>query len=198
MLTLDRGSQLALTLVAAVTTFVAVVAKLAIVPRYTPPAGLPLLTVPFNIPNIAVRRRVHRCLRRLTRSERAHLEHAVVLTRYIERIGRRRTLLVEYSRLTNVEEIADPERLDDIQLHFEPAFEHTFDVLDGLVPAVIWEPSFVSGSHRLLSPPPSPLLAPVAVAFNFEPATSRELSPAPLAPASITPATHPEYFPPEF
>ena len=162
-------------------------------PRYTPPAGLPLLTVPLNLPNVAVRRRVHRCLRRLTRSERAHLEHAVVLTRYIERIGRRRTLLVEYSRLTNVEEIADPERLDDIQLHFEPAFEHTFDVLDGLVPAVIWEPSFVSSSHRLLSPPPSPLLAPVAVAFNFEPAASREPSPA-----LIAPATHPEYFPPEF
>ena len=195
MLTLDRGSQFALTL-AAVTPFVAVVAKLAIVPRYTPPAGLPLLTVPFNIPNIAVRRRVHRCLRRLTRSERAHLEHAVVLTRYIEHI--RRTLLVEYSRLANVEEIADPERLDDIQLHFEPAFEHTFDVLDGLVPAVIWEPSFVSSSHRLLSPPPSPLLAPVAVAFNFEPAALREPLPAPLASASITPAMHPKYFPPEF
>ena len=168
-------------------------------PRYIPPAGLPRLTVPFNIPNIAVRRYVYRRLRSLTRSQRAHLEHAVVLTRYIERIGRRRTLLVQYSRLTNVEEIADPERLDNIRLHFEPAFEHTFDVLDGVVPAVIWDPSFVLGSHRLLSPPPSPLLAPVAVTFNFEPAEApREPSPAPLTPASITPATHPEHFPPEF
>ena len=106
--------------------------------------------------------------------------------------------MVQYSRLTNVEEIADPERLDHIRLYFKPAFEHTYDVVDGLVPAVIWDPSFVSGSHRLLSPPPSPLLALVSVAFNFEPAASREPSPAPLAPASIMPATHPEYFPPEF
>ena len=120
------------------------------------------------------------------------------ITRYIERIGHRHTLLVQYSRLTNIEEIADPEPLDNIRLPFERAFEHTFDVADGVVPAVIWDPSFVLGSHRLLSPPPSPLLAPVAVAFNFVPANSREPSPAPLAPAFITPATHPEYFPPEF
>ena len=106
--------------------------------------------------------------------------------------------MVEYSRLTNVEAINDPERLDDLQLTWTPAFEHTCYQADGPIAAVIWDPSVVIGSHRLLSPPPSPLLAPVAVAFNFEPAAPREPSPAPLAPASITPATHPEYFPPEF
>lgn len=194
MLTLDRGSQLAPTLVAAVTTLVAVVATVAIVSQLATSTDLPNLVIPFALPNLAVRSWVFRRLRRLRRSHRAHLEHAVVVTAYISRTPR--TLLVEYSRLTNVEAILHADRLETIHLDWIHAFEQTRYAIDGPVPAIIWNPSVVISSHRLPSPPPSPLRIPQTITFNFEPAAE----PEPLfpPPASITPATHPEYFPPEF